>query len=280
VGRSDHLPDAVEEYRDYTWRREGARQVETPLAAERFVQEVGFTACLTDARRPGPSLYIAVCGRRDAVLPRNVQTDHEASLTWRLKDELVKRGTVYYAKLARGKTAFLSRRMVPFFHAVWGMRRADEATRLSPDARAVLRVLRREWEMATADLREDSGVKDRSRFNKALDELQAAMFVIPSEVHYLPKFTYVWTLAIARFPDEMRARVRRDVALREIARCFLQSAGMTIRGELSRVTGLSRTDAGLGNRALVDEGYARRVAYGVYELTASTPRIAVDALPT
>jgi hypothetical protein len=60
--------------------------------------------------------------------------------------------------------------------------------------------------------------------------------------------------------------VSRDTALREIARCFLAGAGMTIPGELARVTGLSRPDAGLGNRALVAEGYAVTPAYGVYHL--------------
>jgi hypothetical protein len=39
---------------------------------------------------------------------------------------------------------------------------------------------------------------------------------------------------------------------------------MTIPGELARVTGLSRQDAGLGNRALVAEGYATMPAYGTY----------------
>jgi hypothetical protein len=43
-------------------------------------------------------------------MPRNVQKDFEASLTWQLKDELVKRGKVYYAKLARGKATFLAPR--------------------------------------------------------------------------------------------------------------------------------------------------------------------------
>ena len=138
-----------------------ARQVETALEAERFIEQVGFAACLTDSRRPGPSLYVAVCGRRDAVMPRNVQKDPEASLTWVLKDELIKRGKVYYAKLARGKAMFLAPRMIPYFHAVWGMRRAEEKRRLSRTAQAILRVLRREWEMSTSDLREESGVKDR-----------------------------------------------------------------------------------------------------------------------
>ena len=48
--------------------------------------------------------------------------------------------------------------------------------------------------------------------------------------------------ASARFPDALRRRVNRDVALREIARCFLAGAGMTIPGELARVTGLSRPE--------------------------------------
>ena len=258
------IPEEIEEYRDACWRREGTRQVETAFEAERFIEQVGFAACLTDARRPGPSLYVAVCGRRDAVLPRNVQTDEESSLTWRLKDELVRRGKVYYAKLARGRAMFLARRMIPCFNAVWGLRRADEAARLSKAAQAILRVLRREWEMSTADLRADAGIEDRPAFSRAMDELQAAMLVIPSEVHYLPKFTYIWTLGVGRFPDALRRRVRRDVAVREIARCFLTGARMTVPGELARVSGLDRPEAGLGNRALVAEGFATMPARGVY----------------
>ncbi len=264
------ISDTAEELRDLRWRREGTRQVETAIDAERFVEQVGFAACLTDSRRPGPSLYVAVCGRRDAVMPRNVQKDPESSLTWQIKDEVVRRGQVYYGKLTRGKTMFIAPRMIPWFHAVWGVRRADERTRLSKGARAILAVLRTEWEMATSDLREESGVVDRKAFTKAIDELQAAMIVVPSEVVYLPKFTYIWTLAVGRFPDALRKRVAREMALLEIARCFLENAGMTIPAELSRVTGLSRADAGLGNRALVAEGVATSPERGVYILTPPT----------
>ena len=260
------IPPEVEEYRDQRWQREGSRQVETAFDAERFVERVGFAACMTDARRPGPSLYVAVCGRRDAIMPRNVQKDPEASHTWRLKDDVIRRGKVYYGKLARARTLFIAPRMIPSFHALWGVRRADEPRRLSRAAQKILRVLRHEWEMATSDLREDSGVKDRARFTRALDELQAAMLVVPSEVYYQPKFTYIWTLAVVRFPDQLRQSVSRDVALREIARCFLAGAATTVPGELARVTGLSRPDAGLGNRALVAEGVATSPARGVYVL--------------
>jgi hypothetical protein len=260
------VPPDVEEYRDERWSREATRQVETASAAERFVEHVGFAACLTDSRRPGPSLYVAVCGRRDVVMPRNVQKDPEASLTWVLKDELIRRGRVYYAKLTRGKTMFLAPRMIPYFHAVWGVRRRDEKRRLSRNARSILRVLRGEWEMGTADLRDESGVKDRQAFTRGLDELQAAMIVVPSEVYYQPKFTYIWSLGIGRFPDALVKRVTRDAAVREIARCFLAGAGLTVPGELARVTGLSRPEAGRGNRALVAEGYATMPSPGTYQL--------------
>jgi hypothetical protein len=260
------LSSDVEEYRDDSWCRDATRSITTALDAERFIEQVGFAAALTDSRRPGPSLYVAVCGRRDAVLPRNVQKDPEVSLAWTLKDQLVRRGKVYYAKLARGRSMFVAPRLIPHFHAVWGVRPAQERKQLSAGARAVLKVLRGEWEMASSDLRSESGLKDRVRFNRALDELQAAMIVVPSEAVYVPKFTYLWTLAVARFPDIHGSRVKRPDAVREIARAFLRSAGTTVPGELARVTGLSRPEAGRGNRALVSEGYATMLSPGTYQL--------------
>jgi hypothetical protein len=265
--KADKIPEEIEAYRDQTWARVPELRVETAVEAEHLVESLGFCAAMTDARRGGPSLYIAVCGRRDAYTPRNVQKDPECSLAWVTKDELMRRGRVYYAKLAKARSTFIARRLIPHFKAIWGVPRKREAEALSTDARAVLKVLRSEWEMATKDLRNDSGVTDRARFTRAIDELQRAMIVIPGEVLYEPWFTYIWTLAEGRFAEELSVKVKREVALREIARAFLCGAGMTVRGELAKVTGLSRMDAGAGNQALVKEGYARRVAVGVYELS-------------
>src|SRR5918997_596619 len=210
------LPEEVEAYRDRAWRREPEARVETAVEAEKLIEAVGFCAMMTDARRPGPSLYIAVCGRRDAHMPRNVQKDPESSLTWTIKDEVMRRGRVYYAKLAKNRSLFVAPRLVAHFNALWGVPRAAERERLSEDARALLKVLRREWEMATCDLRTEAKLADRGRQTKALDELQRA----------------------------------------------------------TKVTGLSRPDAGLGNRALVAEGYAERVAEGVYRLKDFDKRLA------
>jgi hypothetical protein len=263
---SDALPEEVELFRDRAWRREPERRVETALEAEALIERAGFCAAMTDARRQGASLYVAVCGRRDAHMPRNVQKDPESSLAWTIKDDVMRRGRVYYAKLAKGRATFVAPRLVPHFNALWGVARKDEAQKLSADARVVLKILRREWEMATSDLRSESKFADRSRLTRALDELQRTLKVIPQDVLYEPWFTYVWALSESRFAEQLKRRVRREVALKEIARAFLDGAGMTLRGELARVSGLSRPDAGLGNRALVKEGYAVKIDEGVYQL--------------
>src|SRR5262245_18995630 len=258
------LPPEIEEYRDLHWRREETLRVETAPQAEAFIERVGFASCMTDSRQPGPSLYIAVCGRRDAVMPHNVQKDPESSHTWILKDEVVRRSKVYYGKLARGKTMFIAPRIIPYFNAICGVAKREEKKRLSARALAILKVLRKEWEMATADLRDESGVKDRKTFSRAIDELQAAMIVVPSEVVYQPKFSYIWTLAEGRFPEQLSQKVDRHTALCEIARCFLDCAGMTYPGELAKVTGLSRPEAGIGNQSLVRENLTISPSTGSY----------------
>ncbi|MFY9556557.1 MAG: hypothetical protein WAV20_01640 [Blastocatellia bacterium] len=262
------LPEQVEAYRDRMWRRMPELRIERAVDAERFVESVGFCSTLTDARRPGPSLYIAVCGRRDAHMPRNVQKDPESNLAWYIKDEVMRQGSVYYAKQVRGRSTFIARRLVPCFNAQWGVPRRKESELLSVSARSILKVLRREWEMGTRDLRNESGVTDRAQFTRSMDELQRAMKVIPAEVLYQPTFTYIWALAEGRFAEELSVKEKQLASLREIARAYLNGAGMTLPGELSRVTGLSRRDAGLGNHALVAEGFAERLSSGVYRVSA------------
>lgn len=260
------LPEEIENHRDRLWRREPELLVEDVYAAEQFIEAVGFCAAMTDSRRPGPSLYIAVCGRRDAHMPRNVQKDPESRLTWTLKDEIMRRGKVYYAKLAKGRSTFIARRLVPAFNTLWGVPVKKEAVVLSPDARAILKALRKEWELATRDLLHASRIAERPRFLRAMDELQRSFKIIPGEVVYQPTFTYIWTLADSRFHEELATHLTREESLREVARAFLVGGGMTRRGELARFSGLSAPDAGLGNWALVDEGFAVRLAPGVYRL--------------
>jgi hypothetical protein len=130
----------------------------------------------------------------------------------------------------------------------------------------ILKIMRREWEMGTRDLREASGITERVRFDKAMTQLQKTLKIIPSDVLYEPTFTYIWSIPEARFADQLQEKVDREVALKEVARAYLTGAGMTFRGELARVTGLRSPEAGLGNWGLVDEGFAERLGPGIYRL--------------
>jgi hypothetical protein len=259
------LPE-IEQYRDRKWRREEARKVETAGDVEAMVEDLGFCLGLTDSRKNLPSVYTAVCGRRDAHMPRNVQKDPEASSAWVLKDEVLRRGKVYYGKLIKGNAMFLAPRMIPVFNAIWGVPKNREEKDLSGSANKILKVLRKEWEMGSADLRAETGITTRPRFTKALDKLQRTMKVVPQEVLYVPKFTYIWTLAEARFPKELAKKMSREEAVRELARAYLQMCGMTLLGDLSRTFGFQRWESGRANHQLVDEGFAERLETGVYKL--------------
>jgi hypothetical protein len=257
------LPEEIEQYRDRKWRREESLKIDSAAEVEAMVEDLGFCLGLTDARKNMPSVYIAVCGRRDAHMPRNVQKDFEASRAWVLKDEVIARSRVYYAKLVKGKSWFLARRMIPVFNTLWGCSRKGESGVLSKNALRVLKVLRKEYEMGSADLREETGL-DRTSLTKAIDELQRRMKVVPAEVVYIPKFTYIWTLTEARFPEEIKIKMKREDAMRELARAYLQMCGMTLLGELSGKFGFYRWESGKANHELVDEGFAERLATGVY----------------
>jgi hypothetical protein len=238
--------------------------VETAAQVEAMVEDLGFCLGLTDARTNVPSVYWAVCGRRDAFMPRNVQKDEEASLAWTLKDEVMMRGRVYYGKLCKGRAMFVAPRMLPAFNAIWGMQKGWEGILLSKDARKALKVLREEWEMGTADLRAATGIENRAALTKAIDELQRCLKVVPQEVLYQPKFTYIWTLAEARFPEELSQKMTREEGVLELARCFLDLCGVTLLGEFAKAFGLTRKEAGAANHKLVDEGFAERLARGIY----------------
>ena len=102
-----------------------------------------------------------------------------------LKDEVIARGKVYYAKLIKGHSMFLSPAMIPIFNSIWGVSKKAEKDELSGNAKKVLKVLRKEWEMATSDLRAETGIKEKKDLTKAIDELQRRMKVVPQEVLYV-----------------------------------------------------------------------------------------------
>ncbi|MER3431306.1 MAG: hypothetical protein C4325_08235 [Blastocatellia bacterium] len=257
-------PEKIEQYRDRLWRRDASLRLRTVEDLEAMVEDLGFCLAMTDERKKMPSVYIAVCGRRDAHLPRNVQKDEESRAAWILKDEAIARGRVYYAKLFKGHSMFVSRQLVPIFNSLWGCSRAGESGVLSATALRILAALRTEWELATADIFKVAGAQSKAELSKAMDELQKRMKIIPSEVAYVPKFTYIWTPSEIRFEEELKEKLPRDEAIYRLAKVYLRTFGMTLRGELAGRFGISRAEAGRSNQRLVREKLAENLDRGIY----------------
>ncbi len=102
--------------------------------------------------------------------------------------------------------------------------------------------------------------------NQSSLKYQRRSKVVPQECLYYPTFTYIWTVAEARFPKELAKKVSREDAVKELARAFLQMCGTTTRGEFARALGITRKEAGLANHALVREDFAARISTGVYRI--------------
>ena len=114
-------------------------------------------------------------------------------------------------------------------------------------------------------------ITERAALTRALDELQRQMKVIPQDVIYQPTFSYIWMLAEDRFGEELRKRVARKTALREIARAYLAGAGMTLLGETARASGLSTSATAIIPSARPPS--ARNTGYGAPTRRAAAARL-------
>lgn len=260
--------EIIENYRDKLWCREPDLAVENVSQAENLIESTGFAYTLTDMRWLCPSLYVAVCGRRDVRIPKNVQKDPEASHSWVLKDEILKRGKVYYGKMSTSRATFLAPRLLSSACTIWGIPKSQEKEKLSQNAFTVLEILRKEWEMASSDLREAAKITDRTQLTKAIDELQACFKVIPINVLYIPKFTYIWGVIEGRFEQELLEPIEHKQALKEMAKTFLTTVGEATERDFTRVLGISREDAKIAYRILIEEGYIKQINASTYRLAS------------
>ena len=131
----------------------------------------------------------------------------------------MRRGKVYYAKLARGKAMFLAPRDDSAFPRGLGRAPRGRGAAPEPAARAILKVLRAEWEMAhRGPARRRPASRDRVVFTRAHRRTAGGDARRAERGAYAPKFTYIWTLAVGALPRCAAApRGARDGAARDRA---------------------------------------------------------------
>ncbi len=261
--------ETLERYRDAAFRRTPRRRVRGAQAALALVEAVGI--CSTFYRFPDglACLWEAVAGRRDPRWPRRSHHDAGIGLTWELKDTLPARRAVYYGKVLKGRPVLVALDLLPAVYALArGRQRARdyraeyEGGRLSHTAARLMDVLIRRHPLYTREWRAECFLLAPGatrEFERAVAELQQALFVVKVEERYEPTFSYRWDLLEAWLPEAVRAgrRLGRPAAVRQLLARYLAGAGWGSVAGLARLFGLPRHEVGGAVGALARAGLVR-----------------------
>lgn len=222
-------------------------RVRSARGALEFVNRVGLCSTFHVFPEGLPSLWEAVVGRPRPRWPRRSHHDAGIGLTWNLKDVLPSRRQVYYGKLVKGRPVLVALDLFPAVYAlIRGSQRAGDyrreyqAGRLSQNATRIMDSLVRESPQFTRGLRAECFMLEpgRSReFDRAMAELQQALFIVKTEERYEPSFSYRWDLLERWLPDAIAEgrRLRRPVALDQLLARYLRAAVYSTPRLLSRL---------------------------------------------
>jgi hypothetical protein len=163
-----------------------------------FVRERGFITFWPIQGVDLPSLWAAVAGDR----PVAEFHDDPGHITWRWKDSLLGARKWHYSKLLRGKATLVSLPTLPHFYAL-SDRLGDpddytlayEAGRISREARLIGDVLLRQGPQHTLQLRAAAHLDasaSKSRFERALVELQRGLWILPIGVAEAGSWNYAF----------------------------------------------------------------------------------------
>jgi len=254
---------ALKTYRERTFRLPPNPPLRGPAEAVRFVEARGFVFFWPIQGIDLPSLWAAVAGDR----PVASAHDDPAHVTWRWKDALLSQKRWFYAKLLRGKATIVGLADLPYFYALServdepdDFRLAYDEGRLSWEAKLVAEALLEHGAQHTIRIRQLAHMEGgafKSRFERALTELQRGLWILPIGVAEAGSWHYAFiyelfdrwlaeTGGLARTIDRPDARLH-------LAGRYLDSVGAAEPRQLSQLFGwhadvTSETLAGLQSR--------------------------------
>ncbi len=243
------LPAAIQRLRDQAWRRRRELRLRTPAQARAFVRKVGFCLFWPTHGVDLPNLLQAIAGNGR---PLTTGYDDPAiGRSWNWKDQALDKRWWYYGKLIRRRATLVSLDLLPSFYAL-SENYGDpndylieyREGRLSAEAKSVFEALLTQGPLDAVRLRSEARLASssaKSRFDRALAELQAGLKVLPVGVAEAGawKYAFVYELVERWFPD--LPNQARDLATSEarwrIVRQLLANLMAADRGSLLRSLG-------------------------------------------
>jgi hypothetical protein len=265
--------DVIRRVREHNYRRTPERRLHTVEDAQAFVDEVGFCHFWPIKGVETPNLFHAIAGR-----VRPVPMEHgdpDIAKCWGWKDQSLDKKWWYYGKLLRRRATLVSLEMLPYFYALsenYGSLddylQEYEDGRMTAEAKAVYEAILENGPLDTVRLRREarmSAKSAKSRFDRALVELQVGLKVLPIGVAEAGawRYAFVYEIVQRHFPDlPAQARpIGRGEARRALVLRYLDNVVATDRKMVAKVfhvlrwtpTELSRTIAVLLGEGAIQE---------------------------
>jgi hypothetical protein len=224
------LPLEILRARDEVWRRRRALRLRGPQEARRFVRRVGFCLFWPTDGLEMPNLLQAIAGNARPL--SSGYDDPAIGRSWNWKDESLDKRWWYYGKLLRRRSTLVSLDLLPAFYAL-SRNYGDphdylveyEEGRLSAEAKAIYEALLEKGPLDAVRLRQETrlaSVQAKSRFDRALVELQGDLKVLPTGVAEAGawRYAFIYDLVDRWFP--MLPEAARSITTREAREVILK----------------------------------------------------------
>ncbi len=213
----EHASEILSAYRARTFRTDSRLRLKNVEQAVEFVNERGFIFFWPNKTFANlPSLWGAVAG--DRPVPDN--HDDPGHVTWDWKDKMLGQKRWYYARILRRRNTMISLELAPYFYALspnYGDIENDylyeyEQGNMTMEARNVYEALLKEGQLDTISLRKAAHLTSEtssSRFNRALEDLQIEMKIMPTGISKAGAWNYAFYYDIVpRHMPELQEQAR------------------------------------------------------------------------
>jgi len=265
--------EEIQRRREFNYRRTTERRVQTIEEARQFVEEVGFCHFWPIKDVEMPNLFHAIAGRVREV--PNVHNDPDLGKCWGWKDHSLDKKWWYYGKLLRRRATLVSLEMLPAFYAcsenygdLTDYLAEYEDGKMTAEAKAIYEAILEHGPLDTVRLRREarmSAESAKSRFDRALVELQVGLKVLPIGVAEAGAWNYAFTYEIVQryFPElpKQACNVKRNEARHTLLLRYLDNVVAADRAMVAKVfhvlrwtpTELNRTVAKLLEEGTIQE---------------------------
>ncbi|HEY73386.1 MAG: hypothetical protein DRJ03_07545 [Chloroflexi bacterium] len=239
--------DSVRSVREHNYRRTPERRLRTVEDARAFVEEVGFCHFWPIKGIEMPNLFHAIAGR-----VRPVPMEHDGpdiTKCWSWKDQALDKQWWYYAKLFRRRATLVSLDLLPAVYActenygnLLDYLEEYRAGTMTAEAKWIYEALLDHGPLDTIQLRRKARLSARSaksRFDRALVELQVGLKVVPVGVARTGAWNYAFYYELFQrwFPEisEQARGIKRSEARRILALQYLDNVVAVDRRIIKKV---------------------------------------------